>query len=325
MKNIFKKIMVTALCASLTVRMLAGCGGGSGASGGVKILYSVCDNEDVFRKNLLAGIQGAAGSGVTVDVKECGNAVNDQVNDIASAEANGYDAIICRLTDAATAGQINAATNLPIIYVNNAPSSSNLKADKYLYVGSNEEQAGQMQVEYALKKLGNPKSMNIIILKGEKGHSATTGRTAAVKKALKDAGVDYNIVFSDYGPQWSPENGKAMLDAFYKTGQTVDAVFSNNDSMAMGAIESMQANGADFSKIPVMGVDATDDGKAAIKAGTMAFTVFQDGNGQGKAAVEAATALAKGGTVANIEGATDDHMYVWVPFEAVDASNVDKY
>ena len=75
----------------------------------------------------------------------------------------------------------------------------------------------------------------------------------------------------------------------------------------------------------IHGVDATADGCAAIQSGDMAFTVYQSGAGQGQAAIDAAVAIASGGSVKEIEGATDDKKYVWVPFEKVDATNVDQY
>ncbi|MFR1950619.1 MAG: hypothetical protein ACLS3D_11815 [Roseburia hominis] len=57
----------------------------------------------------------------------------------------------------------------------------------------------------------------------------------------------------------------------------------------------------------------------------MAFTVYQSGSGQGEAAVKAAIALGSGGTTQGMEGLSDDGLYVWVPFEKVDSSNVADY
>ena len=95
--------------------------------------------------------------------------------------------------------------------------------------------------------------------------------------------------------------------------------------MALGACKALKDQGMDPASIPVTGVDATADGCASIAAGEMAFTVFQDADGQGKAAVAAAAALGKGKTVSAVKGATEDGMFVWVPFVPVDASNVSQY
>ncbi len=323
-----KRAAGAALTAVVTVGMLAGCGSASGSAsaGGGKILYTVCDNDDTFRAKLSDGIAAAAkDAGVTVDTKLCGSAVQDQVNDVASAKANGYSAIIVRATDASTALQLEvAADGLPIVFVNNMPDKSRLTANKYIYAGSDEEQAGQYQAQYVLKKLGNPKTMNVVILEGEKGHSGTIGRTSAVKNTLKDAGVDAQYVFVDYA-NWTDTEAEAKLNLFFKTGQKCDAIFCNNDTMALGAVKALKDQGIDPASIPVTGVDATSDGCASIAAGEMAFTVLQDAAGQGAAAVKAAAALGNGGTISSIDGATADGKYIWVPFVPVDSSNVSKY
>ena len=321
-----KKIAGCILTGLMLGASIIGCGasssGGSASGSGAKILFLNTDVNDTFRAALADGIKAAASSqGVTLDYVETGGSAEFEANQVAGAKAAGYDAIILRPADGSTALQMNVASNdLPIIYVNNQPSDDHLTPNKYIYVGSDENDAGRYQAEYVLNKLGNPKSLNVIIFQGETGHSATVARTGSVKKVLKNAGCNANYVFVDTA-NWSDAEAKEKLGIFMKTGQSVDAIFCNNDTMALGAIEGMKEYGLDFTKIPVTGVDATADGCASILAGEMAFTVLQDAKGQGAAAVQAAAVLGKGGDLGSVEGASEDKKYVFVPFSPVDKSN----
>ena len=69
-------------------------------------------------------------------------------------------------------------------------------------------------------------------------------------------------------------------------------------------------------KIIVGGVDATQDALAAMKAGDLDVTVFQNAAAQGQGAVDTALKLAKGEKVESM---------VWVPFELVTPANMDSY
>ena len=91
-------------------------------------------------------------------------------------------------------------------------------------------------------------------------------------------------------------------------GIKFDAVVSNNDEMAIGAIQAMKSAGMDTKSAIVGGVDATQDALASMKAGDLKVTVFQDAAGQGKGAVDAALALAAGKPV---------DKKVYIPFQLV--------
>lgn len=322
-----KRILSLILVSCFAIGLLVGCGSGSsGSSGSAKILFIITDTEDTFRALLADNIaQAAKDAGVELDMKESGSDVNAQLELVQNAKSSGYDSIIMILADSDTALQMQVASNdLPIAYINARPSDSVLEANKYIFAGSDEEQAGEYQAEYVWEKLGKPSSMNIIILEGQEGHSATIGRTAAIKSYYKEQGVDAKYVFVDFC-NWSDEEAEQKLDVFFKTGQSFDAVFCNNDTMALGACEALKSHGIDLDKVPVCGVDATADGCASIEAGDMQFTVLQDVAGQSKAAVQACITIVNGGNISDVDGGADDNMFVWVPFQKVDASNVSDY
>ncbi len=328
LKRVFACVLTTILMLSAITGCQAASSSGTSSSGSsnAKILFIITDLNDTFRASLANAVVDAGKSqGVTLEMVETGNDVQAQADLISSAKSKGYTAIILRAADANTAMQMNVASNdLPIVYVNNEPIEDHLTADKYVYVGSAEAESGQLQAEYVLKKLGNPGALNVIIFEGEKGHSATLGRTQAVKNTLKANGCNANYVFVDYA-DWSDTVAQNKFRIFMKTGQSVDAIFCNNDTMALGAIEGLKEFGMDYTKIPVCGVDATADGCASIAAGEMQFTVLQNAKGQASAAVNAAATLGSGGSLTSVEYSTTDCKYVYVPFEAVDASNVSQY
>src|SRR2546428_631596 len=71
-----------------------------------------------------------------------------------------------------------------------------------------------------------------------------------------------------------------------------DAVFAQNDEMALGAIQAIAAAKRE-KEMFVVGFDAIADALAAIKAGTMAATIAQQPKVMGRLAVENAVKIIK--------------------------------
>lgn len=325
MKNKMRKgSLAVSIC--LMTAALAGCGGetsGAAAADGVKILYTYSVEEgNTFRDVLAESAQAYADSvGATIDFSYAEGDLEKQVNDIDTAAENGYDAIICIPENADTARQlIAAADGLPIVFLNSAPEDDALKADQYIYVGSDESVAGEYQAQYVLNNI--PDVKNVVVLKGNKGHSATVGRTESLVKTLTENGV--TIVYNDYA-DFDTATAKKVFDVFLKTGKSFDAVCCNNDAIALGVVQSLTEHGINPADVPILGVDATAEGCKAIEQGKMSYTVYQSASGQGEYAARAAITLAGGSSIAELQYAADDLMHVWVPFEQVDASNVRDY
>ena len=329
MKNMIRKSLIIVIVMTLLAFTLTGCSGSgsaSGGGGGTRILMTLHDDTDTFLITLVDAMTRKASSmGITLDIVYCAGDPSVQKQQVEKAAADKYDAIICRLADASTILQMEiAAGDVPIVFINNEPSADYLKADKYVYVGSYEQDAGRFQAEYIWNGLGKPSSLNVIILEGQRGHAAVPQRTNAVKYFFMDQGVKANIVFADYA-DWSDTVAYSRLDQFKITGQPFDCIIANNDPMALGAIEWLKDNGYDTKKVLVAGIDATAGGCDAIRSGDLYMTVLQDTAKQGEAAIVSAVTLAKGKSVSSLDGATEDLKYVWVPFVPITPENISQY
>lgn len=322
MKNVKKYVSLFVIVVML-IAAVSGCAQRAGGTkSDIRIFFSL-NQMDTFRRTLVdAAAEKAAQIGAQFVMEDAEGSIEKQVEQIKRAAAEKYDVIICSVVSVDTVVQLKmSAEDIPIVFVNSCPDEKYLQAGKYVFVGSNEQVAGEFQAEYVLGKLAGSQELNVALLKGPSNHSATKGRTNGVKRALEQSGRQIHYVFEDTA-NWDTEQAQKLFELFLKTGSTADCVICNNDAMALGVAEACKKNGI---SIPILGVDATADGCEAIRNGDMAFTVYQSGSGQGHAAVDAAVQLAGNGDVKDLEGSSEDGKYVWVDFERVDSSNVSQY
>jgi inositol transport system substrate-binding protein len=145
---------------------------------------------------------------------------------------------------------------------------------------------------------------------GELSNNATTLRTKGIENVVaKNSGMK---IIEKQTANWQRTEGMNLMSNWLLSGKQIDAVASNNDEMAIGAIMAMQQAGKDPKKVVIGGVDATSDALAEMAKGNLAVTVFQDAGAQGKGAVETAIKLSKGEKVES---------FVWVPFQLVTKEN----
>ena len=270
---------------------------------------------DQFISTLEQGILAAAeAAGVTVDSQEANNDTQKQAEQVRTFAAKGYDVMIVNLVDTSTAETIIAeAGGIPIIFVNRRPADSVLVEGKYAYVGSQEWDAGKMQAEFLAKYFaGRTDPINYVLFMGQLGLENTQQRTDSVKTELTNAGFTLNKVFEDTA-KWDRATAMDMMQTFLGTGAKFDCVICNNDEMALGVIEALKAGGIDLTKVPVVGIDATDMACESVKNNEMAMTVFQDAAGQGAKCIEFAKLAAEGKLT---------ELFGWVPFQPVTIDNV---
>ena len=245
---------------------------------------------------------------VMVDSKED---VATQLAQVENFVTQKVDAIVVIAANTDAADPMTKAAQdagIPLLYVNRLPSNL---PEGISYVGSESIQAGIMQAEWIAEQLGG--KGNVVIMNGDLAQEAAQKRTEGEKQVFAKY-PDIKIIREDTG-NWSRDQGLALMENWLASGDQIDAVASNNDEMAIGAIQAIEAAGK-LGEIIVGGVDASPDALQEMDKGRLDVTVFQNAKGQGEGGIKVAIALAKGESV---------EKYTWIPFELVTPENYKNY
>ena len=245
---------------------------------------------------------------VMVDSKED---VATQLGQVENFVAQQVDAIIVIAANTDAADPMTKAAQdagIPLVYVNRLPSNL---PEGISYVGSESIQAGIMQAEWIAEQLGG--KGNVVIMNGDLAQEAAQKRTEGEKQVFAKY-PDIKIIREDTG-NWSRDQGLALMENWLASGDQIDAVAANNDEMAIGALQAIEAAGQ-LGNIIVGGVDASPDALQEMDKGRLDVTVFQNAKGQGEGGIKVAIALAKGESV---------EQFTWIPFELVTPENYKNY
>jgi inositol transport system substrate-binding protein len=245
---------------------------------------------------------------VMVDSKED---VATQLAQVENFVTQKVDAIVVIAANTDAADPMTKAAQdagIPLLYVNRLPSNL---PEGISYVGSESIQAGIMQAEWIAEQLGG--KGNVVIMNGDLAQEAAQKRTEGEKQVFAKF-PDIKIIKEDTG-NWSRDQGLALMENWLASGDQIDAVASNNDEMAIGALQAIEAAGK-LGEIIVGGVDASPDALQEMDKGRLDVTVFQNAKGQGEGGIKVAIALAKGESV---------EKYTWIPFELVTPENYKNY
>lgn len=157
------------------------------------------------------------------------------------------------------------------------------------FIGSDNFEGGRIAGEYIVEKLG--RQGKVAILEGIPGHETGDARLKGFHHAVDDK-LGIEIVTSQTA-NWERDQGFNVFQNILQSHPKVQALFACNDIMALGAIEAIAAAGR-TGGIIVVGFDAVEDGRQAIRSGTMDGTVAQHPFEMGKLAVENAFHLING-------------------------------
>jgi inositol transport system substrate-binding protein len=306
----------TLLAAGFTALM-----GSTAMADGIGVSMALFD--DNFLTVLRNGIQSQADSaGLKVQIEDAQNDVAKQLDQINNFIASGVDAIIVNPVDTSATQAMSdaaAAANIPLVYVNRQPINVDTLPDNQAFVASNEVDSGTLEtIALCDNWAGEGKTeVNVYVLQGELSNQAAVQRTQDIYDVIEAGKCKVKVnVIDQQTANWSRDQAQNLMTNWLSTGAAFDGVISNNDEMAIGAIQAMKAAGIDMATVQVGGVDATQDALAAMQAGDLDVTVFQNAAAQGGGALDAAVKLAKGEAV---------DQKVYVPFELVTPANVADY
>ncbi|NLD34686.1 MAG: substrate-binding domain-containing protein [Clostridiales bacterium] len=231
----------------------------------------------------------------------------EQTNQINSFIADKVDVLIVNLvqsTAAATVIDLVKAADIPTVFINREPTAEDMQLwDKIAYVGADARQSGTFQGEIIAETEnkgdynGNG-TVDYVMLVGDPENVDAQYRTEFSIKALEDAGLKVNKLFEQRG-DWAQEKGQELTaNALAQFGKDVDVVFANNDAMALGAVQSIEAAGRVVGKdIYLVGVDALPEAVQLVLEGKMTGTVLNDHIGQSHTAGDVAIKAAAGETL----------------------------
>lgn len=308
--------------ATLMVTVLAALMAGTASAETIGVSMQSFDNN--FQTLLRQGLDARASevSGVNLQIEDAQTDISKQRSQVDNFIASGVDAIIMTLADTSAAPAISEAAKtagIPLVYLNLEPENIDRLPEKQVYVGSKETDSGRLGADAAcelLKKKGKADDAQAYILMGDLAHQASRDRTSSVKETLA-AGECKDVTIADeQSAAWTRTNAMDMTTNWITAGRPIDVIFANNDEMAIGAIQALKSAGVSMDDVIVVGIDATQDALAAMAAGDLDVTVFQNATGQSASAVDAALALTRGKSA---------DKEVWVPFELVTPENMAEY
>ena len=250
----------------------------------------------------------------------------EQTNQIQNFITQKYDVLILNLVQASSAPEITdmcKEAGIPVVYINREPDaaeeerweSAGLNAT---YVGCDARQSGTYQGEEILETankgdINGDGKVSYIMIQGDPENVDAQYRTEFSVKALTDAGMEVEELLKQRGDWDQAKAQQIAQDALNQYGDKIEVIFCNNDAMALGALQAIEAAGRKVNEdIYLVGVDALTEAVQNVIDGKQTGTVFNNHFAQAQAASDIAVKFLSGEKVdavnmVNYEKVTKDN------------------
>ena len=278
----------------------------------------------------------ASGVKITLSVVDGRSNQTTQLEQVDRFLSRDYDVLCINIVDRTAAAVVidkAEAEGVPLIFFNRQPVDEDIQRwDQIFYVGVSAQGNGALQGQLVLDAwLARQEELDrngdgvlqYVMLEGEHGHQDALLRTEYSIKTLTDAGVEVEKLASDTA-NWNRAQGTAKTEQWLEEfGRSIEVIFSNNDDMALGAIDALKEAQVDPMPL-IVGVDATAPALEAVAAGDLYGTVLNDAEGMAQTMIDLALSLWSGDDPADTVALEDGH-YVWLPYREITRDTLSQF
>ncbi|MGC9401139.1 ribose ABC transporter substrate-binding protein RbsB [Vibrio genomosp. F10] len=226
--------------------------------------------------------------GYNLIVLDSQNDPSKELSNVEDLTVRGVKAILINPTDSdavSNAIRIANRSNIPVLTLDRGAS----RGEVVSHIASDNVVGGEIAGHYIMEKVGE--KAKVIQLEGIAGTSAARERGEGFMNAVNGSEME---LLASQPADFDRTKGLNVMENLLAANPDVQAVFAQNDEMALGALRAVQASGKD---IMIVGFDGTDDGIAAVNRGMLAATVAQQPDLIGALGVETAVKVLQGETV----------------------------
>lgn len=312
-----KKIVTIGLVALMAVGLVFATGGQEKKDGKIRVGYCINNFNDTQQTYIVDAIEAYVANKPNIDfrVVDAQEDVIIQQDQINSLITKGVDALIVVPVDTSAMEPITRAAKeagVPLCYVNRNPYPNGNFPPNVYYVGSQEVTAGELQMEFIGEKLGG--KGGVAILQGILSNEGALKRTEGNENVIKAKYPNVKVLAKETG-KWQRDQAMAITENWLTAyGKSLNAILSNNDEMALGALRVLQEAGRN--DVFVIGVDGIPDALVALEEGSLTATVFQDSKGQGIGAIQTIEKVLSGEKLPSV---------LWLPFKLITPENVSEF
>jgi ABC-type sugar transport system substrate-binding protein len=293
---------VAAAAACLCAGVIAGCGsddgGGGGSSGKDKgtIAFNLAGRQIPYYRDLAAGMKAEAEKqGWTLKETFGDQRVPTQLQQIENLITTRPDALVIGPIDQEAlipAYQKAYQQKIPIATVSDNIGDEGVQF-QLAYVGHLYEKLGEQKAQWIVDALGGNGKVGII--HAIRGGNFTEEQNKGAQRVFAE-NPDIEVIDGPYVGDFTADVGLSGTENLLAREPDLDAIFYDNDDIALGGIEAVQARGIKPDDIIIAGTDGGAPALEAVKKGDLDVTFSLCGYAQGAEAIRTLIDYVKDGT-----------------------------